>query len=1329
MDKSAEPREGTPLLHKHKIKIETTDKTSPQKTQAVMVVENGDTKGLDGTEVEFKNGKYGATNGKGAENGTVAAEDKVNEKDKEKEEEKPQVPFTRLFRYATGLDGLFMFIGCFAAGVHGCAWPVLNIVFGGLIDQFVDFDKLNITNLTAIPVDATLPPGLDPGKEFDDTMQEYAVIFSYIGVGVMVFAYLQTSMWTLACERQIYKIRQAFFDAILHQEIQWFDVHKSGELTSRLADDMERVKEGIGDKIALCIQYLFLFLAGFGIAFWKSWEMTLVLLSMTPLLAAAGGFMAYFLTSFSKLEQESYAQAGSVAEEVLSCVRTVIAFGGEQKEVTRYEKELKGARDVGVKKGVASGVGMGITMLIMFGSYSLAFWYGPKLVADGRLTGGDVMIVFFCVMIGSFSIGNISPSMTAITAARGAAVTLFDIIDATPEIDTRSKKGVRPDKMTGNIEFKGVEFSYPTRADVPVLRGVDLSIRKGQTVALVGSSGCGKSTTINLLLRFYEKLGGQILIDGNKIEDLNLRWLREHIGVVSQEPILFNCSIETNISYGRDGVTKDEIIQAAKMANAHDFISKLPKGYDTMVGERGAQLSGGQKQRVAIARALVRNPPILLLDEATSALDRESEKVVQQALDKASEGRTTIVIAHRLTTIRNADIIYAFEEGQIAEYGDHAELMKRDGVYKQLVTLQTLDGAEESATSSKETVRKESIKRLPSRQMSRQISRQMSTSSAMEGKDKEEEEIVEEEVESRGYLEILKLNSPEWYYIVIGCIFAGALGVAMPAFAILFSEVIAIFSLPPDEMRDESVFWALMFLALGGAFFVSNSITGICFSISGEELTLRLRKKAFWTILRQDCAYFDQPSHSTGALATRLSSDASNVKGATGMRISTIVQSMVTLIVALVIGFIFGWKLALLIFGCLPVLAISGALEMKILQGGHEKDAALIEEAGKIAAEAIENVRTVASLNLEDRMISNYAEQLENPYKQGKINSQVNGLAFAVSQAMIFFIYAASFRLGGYLVSIGDMTGDEVFKVIFGVAFAGISVGQSMAFLPDYAKARHSADLILHLFNTKPLIDNYSTDGAHPSSVQGRIEYSGLKFAYPTRPDITILKGLSLTIKPGQTVALVGESGCGKSTLVSLLERFYDPEQGTVSLDGKYVKDINIQWLRANMAIVSQEPILFACSIGDNIRYGVDEKMEVADIEKVAKMANIHDFIASLPLGYDTLVGEKGTQLSGGQKQRVAIARALARNPRILLLDEATSALDTESEKVVQAALDNAMKDRTSIVIAHRLSTIQNADVIAVIREGVVVESGSHQELLQSKGHYYTLTGGKIDVE
>ncbi|XP_063965533.1 ATP-dependent translocase ABCB1-like [Lytechinus pictus] len=334
-------------------------------------------------DVEFKqvNGKNGTVNGEvnGSVNGTlVESKENNNNHDKhggdddkidEKEEDKPKVALTRLFRYATSLDGFLMLIGSVAAIVHGCAWPVLNIIFGELIDSFTDFAK-NGTNATTTSPTASS----NPAKDFDDQMQQYAVIFSLIGVATVCFAYIQNSMWTLACERQIYKIRKAFFDAILYQEIAWFDVHKSGELTSRLADDMERVKEGLGDKISISMQYLAMFFAGFAIAFFKSWELTLVLLSMTPLVAIAGAFMAKILTSFSKREQESYADAGSVAEEVLSCIRTVVAFGGEQKEVDRYGKELRTARNLGVKKGMTTGIGMGFTMLVLYGSYGLAFW-------------------------------------------------------------------------------------------------------------------------------------------------------------------------------------------------------------------------------------------------------------------------------------------------------------------------------------------------------------------------------------------------------------------------------------------------------------------------------------------------------------------------------------------------------------------------------------------------------------------------------------------------------------------------------------------------------------------------------------------------------------------------------------------------------------------------------------------------------------------------------------------------------------------------------------------------------------------------------------------
>jgi len=383
------------------------------------------------------------------------------------------------------------------------------------------------------------------------------------------------------------------------------------------------------------------------------------------------GIVSKVQASLTETELKTYATAGGVAEEVFGAIRTVTAFGGQEKEVGRYDESLTMARKAGVKRGLVTAVGNGLVWGINYASYALVFWYGVKLILescdrDSGYTASDLLIVFFNVLIGAMQIGKMTPYLEAFSVARGAASNIFCIIDRVPLIDSTSEEGEKPNgNIRGSLSFHNVHFSYPSRTDVKILNGLNFHVSSGQTVALVGTSGCGKSTCIQLLQRFYDPKEGEVCIDGNDIRDLNIGWMRAQIGVVGQEPVLFGTTIEENIRYGREGVTQVEIEAAAKEANAHDFILRLPLKYDTMVGERGAQLSGGQKQRIAIARALVRNPKILLLDEATSALDNQSEAVVQRALDKARLGRTTIIVAHRLSTIRNADRIIVIKEGVV----------------------------------------------------------------------------------------------------------------------------------------------------------------------------------------------------------------------------------------------------------------------------------------------------------------------------------------------------------------------------------------------------------------------------------------------------------------------------------------------------------------------------------------------------------------------------------------------------------------------------------------------------------------------------------------
>ncbi|CAB4018377.1 Multidrug resistance 1, partial [Paramuricea clavata] len=393
--------------------------------------------------------------------------------------------------------------------------------------------------------------------------------------------------------------------------------------------------------------------------------------------------------TYAAKELKAYSKAGHVAEQSISSIRTVAAFGGEQRQADLYESKLDDAEKYGVKKGFGTGVGMGCFQLVNYINYALSFWYVIKLTREGDATTGDGMLVFFAVSLGSLLLGQAAPSGEALAAAQGAAFAVFHIIDRKSEIDASEDDGRKPAVIMGDVDFSDIDFAYPTRESVKILADFSLRVPRGKRVALVGESGCGKSTIVKLIQRFYDPVLGRVLLDGQDIKSFNVRHLRRFIGVVNQEPVLFATTIAENIAlFGKEGATQNEIIEAARMANAHDFICNFPQGYETLCGERGVQMSGGQKQRIAIARALIRNPKILLLDEATSALDTESEAIVQDALDRAGEGRTTIIIAHRLSTVKNADIIAAVSEGYIKEIGTHEELVAKRGLYHTLLKMQ-----------------------------------------------------------------------------------------------------------------------------------------------------------------------------------------------------------------------------------------------------------------------------------------------------------------------------------------------------------------------------------------------------------------------------------------------------------------------------------------------------------------------------------------------------------------------------------------------------------------------------------------------------------------
>jgi ABC-type multidrug transport system fused ATPase/permease subunit len=515
-----------------------------------------------------------------------------------------------------------------------------------------------------------------------------------------------------------------------------------------------------------------------------------------------------------------------------------------------------------------------------------------------------------------------------------------------------------------------------------------------------------------------------------------------------------------------------------------------------------------------------------------------------------------------------------------------------------------------------------------------------------------------------------------------------------------------------------------MFLVLGIVQFCGFFLQFSQFTISGEILTRRLRSLYFRSLLRQEAAFFDDEDNSPGTLTGRLATEATLVKGLAGELLGTLVSLTVTMIAGLTIAFVASWQVTLMVLAMVPVLVAAGVVQGRLLLGATGASKARYLKASNIASEAVSQIRTVQILGKEKMFMDAYKADLI-PAHQAVIRGTVaNAAAVAFSQLAFFLGWVLAYGACVIFISNGTVTSEQAQNATFAVIFTALQLGQGSSFAPNIVKAKIAALQIFDQLDRVPAIPDPMTTGGQTAPPVGSWEMDQVQFTYPTRPDQMVLRGIDLRGPPGRTIALVGASGSGKSTVIALLERFYDINGGSAKIEGVEIRDWDLNKMRSEISLVSQEPILFSGSIRDNIAYGIPDDQPPATIEQIeaaAAQANCLGFVKALPQGFDTPVGEKGALLSGGQKQRVAIARALVRDPKILLLDEATSALDSESEKVVQLALDNAAKGRTTVTIAHRLSTIQNASFIYVFQRGVVVEQGTHFDLIAKKGTYFQL--------
>jgi ATP-binding cassette subfamily B (MDR/TAP) protein 1 len=1283
------------------------------------------------------------------------------------------ISLRELYRFASSSDLALLFIGCIMSIANGGLYPCMALLFGDAISAF---EPVNM-----------------------DVIEHVSWTYLLIAFGLFVSDYIAHLCFHTTAERQIQMLQYRCFKHILHQHMGWFDQHENVlALSTQLTQDAIKIKDGMGSKLGELLKALAQFATGYSIGFANQWGISLVMISIMPFMAICLSWLLKTLRERSEWSQKKYAEAGSVAEETLASIRTVLSFNGIVKATQKFMKLSVGAEKENIHLARVVSIVLGIFYATIWITYCVGLWYGGKLVASGSTDPRTVFSAFYGILVGTISLAQISPNFSAVLSAKIAAANLFHILEDSSAIDASKKdEGLTPDTCQGAIEVINVSFAYPSRPDVRILDHYNASIKSGETIAFVGPSGGGKSTLVALLERFYDPVEGSILLDGVDIRTLQLHWLRAQIGLVSQEPVLFATSIYENILAGLTSISKQftmeeqrkKIEQAAKLANIHEFILTLPDKYNTLVGEKGVMLSGGEKQRIAIARAIVRSPKILILDEATSALDTESEHAVQEALDELMEQKkgnmTTLVIAHRLSTISRADRILVIEEGRVVEEGNHEQLLQiYDGTYRALVLNQEKFDQNQKLQAAKienyqqhhkrckkearvfleyphtsaafETIDLDIIKEVeeeedvsprmtksPSMTLRNQkvLSNKTSTSEDSNlGSQNESEEGQEAFFADFQMSRLIAMTHPERCYFILGMIAAVFNGLAFPVSAILFSSVVATmvkkyrlyiqsgYNVHLNDLYEDVRFYSLLYVAGAVLLVLINFVQSYSFKYMGEKVVTRLRELHFRALCRQSMGFFDDPKHESGALSYSLATYASQVMPLAGDLQGRILQAIVTFLAAILISFLMGsWLLSFLMSIVFPIMIFANIVrshQMKGLNNSKEAESSG-SKAGAIASEAVAQVKTIACFGLERKIAHRYYYHLQLPVHQAWKEAHIHGAALGFSSFATFGVYAIVFWFGGSLVRKGEVTFEELIRSLMAIMLSATGIGQVTSSLGDIENAKRAASRIFHLHDSITPINPFTEEGLLPDHVDGVLDFQNITFSYPTRPNVPILRNFSLRIEAGETVALCGPSGGGKSTLFALLERFYDPIQGEIFMDEVSISSLNINWLRGQIGLIGQEPVLFAGSILENIGFGKENgHYSPEEIEQAAQIANAHDFISAFPDGYHTEIGSNGgIQLSGGQKQRIAIARAILKDPKILLLDEATSALDTESERLVQNALDKmlSLKKRTTLFIAHRLSTIRKADRICILSGGTVAEQGTHQQLLDKDGIYASL--------
>lgn len=1010
---------------------------------------------------------------------------------------------------------------------------------------------------------------------------------------------------------------------------------------------------------------------------------------------------------------------GDLSAEVLDSVQglaTLKAFGqSKARGLILAEK----ARDVYVSTmGIlARNVGTtGVTWLGITGGAVIALSFGAFRVENGSLELSTLIVI---VMLG-VEVFRPLRELTILyhkgMLGTSAATAIFDLLDSEVMVESTESDGNDVLELDTELEFRDVTFSYPTN-DEKVMKGVSFKVTQGETIGIVGPSGAGKSTLIWLILRLFDPRSGEVILGGKNLKDIPLSLLRKKLAVVTQDTYLFHGTVSDNLKMAKGTATRYEIEAAAKAANAHDFIASLPNGYDTVIGERGIRLSGGERQRIAIARALLKDAPLLLLDEALSNVDTENELIIQEALNRLMIGRTTLVIAHRLSSIVATDRILVFDGGKLVQEGSHHKLIAEIGIYNELMSSQVAIFSDREAISGTQFIEP------TNESMDAKIDRSdadISISSDIIGSGEKRETI------GKVALRLLELVRP-WKgmlactFLIGICRVSVLIGIGVTS-ALLVREV-------AGEQGNHTTTFVIILTVLA----LLTPVFHWAESWLSHDMAFRLLADMRISLYKKldPLAPAYLVKRRSGDIVALFTSDIETIEYFFGHTVAPAFVALAVPAAVICTMVIIQWELALVLIPFLLLVGAAPIFSSKSLDKGGSQAREKLGEINAHMIDGVQGMREIVAFGAQERRLN---EVVENQKQFGQYRLHFLRMLTVQKVSIEVFIGfggIAVLGLGAIFVERGDLSA-TLLPLLSLIALASfIPVTELAQVAKSLTDTFASARRIFAVHDEPiPVKDGPGVDTEIEVDGPG-IVFQNVMFSYEPSMD-NALNGMSFEVKGGETVAIVGRSGAGKTTSAHLLLRFWDPDSGNIKFSGHDLREFNLDQLRERISLVSQDTYLFNTTIKENLKMAKPNAGE-QEIINAAINANMHNFIMGLPNRYDTPVGERGMQLSGGQRQRLAIARALLKGAPILILDEATSHLDVVNENLVRDALARLMVGRTTLIIAHRLSTIKDATKILVMDRGRVIEEGTHDQLLAQGGLYRHLvfaqiTAGNLDT-